>query len=230
MSELSRQKRFSPSLPHHTPTVIGLARPLHDAFQQRQAAVAQSAVGGFVIEVPYEDAVVLTEAGHDLLDIGFEQRMRALVDDHRMTGRGRPRPCVPAFERFGLRPGHGIGVGAENAVVEEDRHCLDTVSVANFQKFVERFDEMFRILGIDGVLKHDAGAVQPRLFSQCEFALHHFGRETRLVPHGRIVDSICGNVVEAAEPRIGFAPCLRLRFGPAFRSLCVGRANRQDYQ
>ena len=201
MSELSRQKRF-----------------------------AQSAVGGFVVEVPYEDAVVLTEAGHDLLDIGFEQGMRALVDDHRMAGRRRPRPCVPAFERFGLRSGHGIGVGAEHAVVEEDRHCLDMVFVADFQEFVERFDEMFRILGIDGVLKYDAGAVQSRLFGQCEFAVHHFGQEASLVPHGRIVDGIGGDVVEAAEPWIGFAPCLCLRFGPAFRSVCGGRANRQNRQ
>ena len=156
--------------------------------------------------------------------------MRALVDDHRMAGRGRPRPCIPTFKRFGLWSGHRIGVGPENAVIEEDWHYLDMVFVANRQEFVERLDKMLRILGIDGILEYDAGAVQPDLLGQCEFALYHFRRKIRLVPHSRIINGISGNVVETAEPRIGFAPCLCLRFGPAFRSIYTGSMDRQGRQ
>ena len=142
--------------------------------------------------------------------------MRPFVDDHRVPGRRRPGPGVPSFERLGLDAGLRVGAGSECAVVEEDGHRFDVVLVANLEEFVERPDEMFRVLGIDGILHHDAGAVQSDLFGQGEFTVHHLGRETRAVPHGRVVDRVGRNVVEAAEPRIHGGPLSGLLFGPSF--------------
>ena len=143
--------------------------------------------------------------------------MCPFVDHHRMSRRRRPSPGVPSLQRFRLLPDHRIRIRTENTVIEKTRHHFYPMFITNSQKFIQRFQKIFRIIGIYGILQYHPCTIQAQLLGRFQFPVDQVRRKTGLIPHSRVINGIRRNIIHSTKPSLFFKPIFTLCFTPARR-------------
>ena len=190
----------------------GRAGPGEDAPDQGQRSRSVVRVPRFVVEVPGQDPPVLPEEPNDPLRIGLEYAPTPRTFKKPGARTLDPTRVVDARTRRRLRPRGEFGVPA---VVEQDEHCPDVVTVGDLQEALEPAQEPARVLLPEQVVEEDPDRVEAEILGPAELLVDDEGIEGLRLPHLERVDRRPRDVVAAERPRLATGPNVGLLGRPA---------------
>ena len=135
----------------------------------------------FIIQTPRQDARVVPVAPHHLLQVALDDRPLFGIVDHVLARRRHPHGVVYTWNRLRLRS--GIGVLDGTSVREEGHEDTHAVLVRQSHRLFEPLHESLRVFLPDYIAEEQPYGIESQVFSQRQFAVHHFRLEVFLPPY-----------------------------------------------
>ena len=200
---------------------LGTARPREGVAHQRQAPGSFGAILRFVVDAPQQDAVVLGERAHHVLDVLFETSPLRRIIHVGSAGGLHPAGIVYAGHRIGLLAQVSLLGIPVASIGEEGDHGPDVVLLADIQELSQAILESRRIGFPHQVVQEDPHGVEPQVLRPAQFPVDRLGIERLGLPGFDLVDRRGRDVVASDRPGLGLVPLVGLLDGPAWNSWCV---------